>query len=167
MLFSRTTTSQLVSTPQWNMFCSTSGRNPDGHRADAQLVSVHVTLISCTDLELFLSSRARPQKWIRSQQRRKTVQAFSLVCVNSDTPLLSVCLPPPSSIPPSCCLHCTNRERKGKKKNPRTVSVRRSRTRSLQTCAGLNPGLARPLVPLDSSRQRDEAAVGETAHPRG
>lgn len=120
MLFSRTTTSQLVSTPQWNMFCSTSGRNPDGHRADAQLVSVHVTLISCTDLELFLSSRARPQKWIRSQQRRKTVQAFSLVCVNSDTPLLSVCLPPPllhTPPPPVVFTALTERE-KGRKKTP-------------------------------------------------
>lgn len=119
MLFSRTTTSQLVSTPQWNMFCSTSGRNPDGHRADAQLVSVHVTLISCTDLELFLSSRARPQKWIRSQQRRKTVQAFSLVCVNSDTPLLSVCLPPPSTLPPPVVFTAlTEREKEKKKQNP-------------------------------------------------
>ena len=57
-------------------------------RVQTQSLSVPTTLITFNDLELLLNTQPRPQKWIQSQQQRKTVQAFFPVCVNNDTPLL-------------------------------------------------------------------------------
>lgn len=57
-------------------------------REQTQSLSLPTTQITCNDLEPLLHTQARPQKWIQSQQQRKTVQAFFPVCVNNDTPLL-------------------------------------------------------------------------------
>lgn len=97
----------------------------------------HATTWNC----FYTHTHARPQKWIQSQQQRKTVQAFFPVCVNNDTPLLQA-----RPLPP--CFRSA--VRKWKRKN-RPLSLCKAKALTVQTafihgaslsCAALNPSLA-------------------------
>lgn len=68
------------------MFCSMTS-NPED-RAQTRSLSLPTTQSKSSHLEPLLNTQLRPQKWIQSQLRRKTVQAVFLACVNNDTPQL-------------------------------------------------------------------------------
>lgn len=112
-------------------------------REQTQSQSGPKTQITWNNLKRLLNTQSRPQKWIQSQQQRKTVQAFFPVCVNNDTPLLQLAL--------SRLLHVFKAPTRSEREKTGLYTRCKAKTLTLQTalihvaslsCAVHNPSFA-------------------------